>query len=647
MIYNAKIFSQSSFGLSGLWGLTSGINIPYYNYESNPSNFSSIRDWGISLTYGSEFSESVNSDLYSLSLSKTLGSHNLSGRISPGYQKQFLFSTGETIIINDTTTQSLTADYTYEELFGIGYSYKFTPQLSAGFSFRFFNQDFNQEVVTPVFGDTLYLVRENLNEQLEYWKGDLGINFILDNNLNFSAASVNLLNITEKAENDEFAGYELKQETAALLSGSYTPFEFANLNISYETSGSFQASITGRVNEFIYGITGFHDKHQSPFIAGIIPAIGYKAKLFEVMLSGVKYFSDRTEGQSLSEFQDEGIHNVINNSFSYDKILLSVSFNIDGSKEQKVKLINVEVVKDIYPTFTEAYVDNPVAYGTAVNLTSENFTIKPSIKIKDVHEAEIQSPEIQIAPFDTIRIPFYTIIPGNYSSGKTVLSYADFYISVSSEEPDDQLQKAILVNGVNAWDGKVINLRYFIKRDFEFSMAYSKKILSDNKSMLDTIPAMLLPFYKAKLLFDDFVKRIVYTSDPRASAEYVQFPKQTIELKGGDCDDLSVCYSSMLESVGIESALVDYQSNGKIRHVHTLFNTTLTPEQASFITSNDTKYFLRKNTTGQDEIWIPVETTSLTDFETAWRIGVEKFNKEAINDLGIATEKVQIIDVNY
>lgn len=645
MIFNAKILSQSSFGLTGLWGLSSKASAPFYSYETNTSNFSILNDWGISLTYGAEFSESINSNIYSISLSKTLSDHNLSGRFSPGYQKQFLFSTGEVIIVNDTTTQSLNADYTYKELFGLGYSYNFTPQLSAGFTFRFFNQDFNREIVKPVFGDTLYLVRENLNEQINYWKGDLGINFFLNDNFSFSAASINLLNIAEQTENPEFEGYELNYETEALLAGSYTPVEFINLHLMYETSGSFQVSAAGFAAQFVYGLTAFHDKYQSPYFAGIVPAIGYKSKLFEIFLSGVKYFSDRKAEQNFSQFEDEGIHNIINNPYSYDKILLSLSFNIDGSREQKVKLIDVELVKDIYPTLTEAYLDNPVAYGLAVNLTDEKLTIKPSLKIKDVNEAVIQSPSINIAPFDTVRIPFYIIIPDNYSAGKPVLSYADFYISVTSDETDDQLQKPMLVNGINAWDGKVSNLRYFIKRDVDFSMNYSKKLLSDNKQILDTLPSALATFYKAKVLFDDFVKRLVYTSDPRATEEYVQFPKQTIELKGGDCDDLSVCYSSLLESVGIQTALVDYKSNGTFRHVNILFNTGLTPGQASYITNNDTKYFVRKNSSGDDEIWLPVETTSLTDFDTAWKIGVEKFNKEAISNLGIATGKVEIVEV--
>ena len=82
-----------------------------------------------------------------------------------------------------------------------------------------------------------------------------------------------------------------------------------------------------------------------------------------------------------------------------------------------------------------------------------------------------------------------------------------------------------------------------------------------------------------------------YVSDPRSSTEYVQFPTQTIEVAGGDCDDLSVAFSALLESIGIQTAFVDYKSEEKISHVNLLINTKLKPEEAELITQNDKKYF--------------------------------------------------------
>jgi transglutaminase-like putative cysteine protease len=645
MFLNSKISSQNSFGLTGYWGLPESFTTPFYSYESNSSNFFSLRDWGISLQYGAEFSESINSNLYLVSIAKKLGKHLLSARFTPGYQKEFHFATGESIIINDTTTQSLEASYIYKELFGLGYSHKFIDQFSAGFTIRFLSEDFNQEIVKPIYGDTLYLVRENINEKINLWKADLGIDFIPDEKFQFRLASLNLLDINEELTQEEFQGFELKHEIGAILSATYLPFDFFNIHFLYETSNSHHISTTGSANNFIYGLTAFHDKYQQPYIAGIIPSFGYRTKLFEVLLSGVKYFSERNSNASFAKFNEEGIHNIINNRYSFDKLVLSVSMNISGTAEQKVKLVNVEVVRDIYPTFYDMYLDQPFAYGTVINVSDEKVDVVPSVTIEGITSDKIQSPPVMLTPGDTAVVPFYIIIPENYLVDKAVLSYADFYVSASTPEPDDQLQKASLVNGINAWDGKVSNLRYFIKKDLDFSMSYAKNVLSEYKPVLDTISTELNNFYKAKILFNDFVKKLVYTSDPRATAEYVQFPKQTMELKGGDCDDLSVAYSSFLESIGIQTALVDYKGDGEVRHVCVLFNTNLSPNQAKLITNNDSKYFLRQNESGKDEIWIPVETTSLTDFDESWNIGVEKFNREAITDLGIAKGRVEIIDV--
>jgi len=308
-------------------------------------------------------------------------------------------------------------------------------------------------------------------------------------------------------------------------------------------------------------------------------------------------------------------------------------------------LIDVEIVREIYPTFYDMYFDKPFAYGKVVNISTQPVSVTPSVKIEGVTDGQIDSPQLVVQPGDTATVSFFITIPEKYNQEKANLSYADFYVTVTSDQPDDQSQKATIINSINAWDGNVVSLRYFINKEMNFSMNYAKSVLSENKAILDSLSIDLYEFEKAKILFDDFVKKMVYISDPRASVEYVQFPKQTFELKGGDCDDLSVAYCSILESVGIQTALVDYKGNGETRHVNVLFNTKLSAEEARLITNNDSKYFLRKNEQEIDEIWIPVETTSLTDFNDAWNIGVEKFNREAIDELGIASGKVEIIDV--
>ena len=464
MALNLKILPQNSFGLAGYWGLQESVTIPFYNYESNSSNYFGIKDWGISLQYGAEFSGSVNSSLYLLSLAKKLGNHSLSARYTPGYQKEFLFATGESIVVNDTTTQSLEANYNYKELFGLGYSYRFDEQFNAGLVVRFFNQDFNQEIVKPVFGDTLYLVRENLNELANMWNVDLGLDYILNKNFQFRVSSINLINIKDDFTIEEFQEFEMEQKRGALLTASYMPAEFINLHLLYETSNSFQISTTGYAKGFTYGLTVFHDYYQDPYIAGLIPAFGYRTNLFEILLSGVKYFSERNTNASFSKFYEEGINNIINNSYSFDKIVLSMALNISNQPEKQVELIDVEIVREIYPTFYDKYIEQPFAYGRVVNISDNPVSVIPSVKIEGITDDQIQSPPQTLSPGDTAKVPFYLIIPDKYVIDKATLSYADFYVTASSNEPDAQLQKATLINGMNSWDGNVANLRYFIKR---------------------------------------------------------------------------------------------------------------------------------------------------------------------------------------
>jgi hypothetical protein len=649
MFSTVKIWAQSSFGLTGYWYPGQGTSSLMNSFESNPSNFISIKDWGLTLSYGDEFANSSTSNLYLISLSKKLGNHFITVRYTPGYQKEFVFNNGQSIILQDSSTQSLDSKFTYKELFGLGYSYKFLENVSAGFSLRYFTQQFNQESVLPVFSDTVYLIRESQIENANFWRGDLGINYSPSDILSLSLSSINLLDLNENNVDPGIAPYEIRRQKGALIGISYKPFERFDFNLLYETDNAFQVGLNGFLNAFSgkigIGITAFHDHYQTPYMAGIVPAISFYSKLFGISLSGVKYFSNRNVSQPLSTFSEEGINNILNNRYSYDKAVLTLTFTLNTISEKTVEFLDAKILNDIYPTLTDNYLTQPFAKGKVVNLTDHFITIKPSSKIEGVNKDKIESPLVKIPPKDTVEIPFYTIIPESYDKIKAGISYVDFYLNTTENNPDDQLQRPILVNGINAWDGKVIYLRYFIKRDLQYSMDYSKNILSNYKSELDTLSYAISIFYKAKILFNNFVKKLVYTATPRAESDYVQFPHETMKLKGGNCDDLSVCYSSLLESVGIQTALVDYKPENGIGHVNVLVNTQLSPEQARLITKNDSKYFIRKNDNGVDEVWIPIETTSLTNFETAWGLGAQKFDNDALNKLGIAKGNVQIVDV--
>ncbi len=649
MLLAMKTFAQSSFGYSGYWSPNEGSISLMNSFESNPSNHLSLKDWGLIMSYGSEFSSITTSNLYMISLSKRIGDHYLSLRYTPGFQKDFVFNNGQSIVLHDSSVQSLDSKFTYKELFGLGYSYRFTDNLSAGFTLRYFNQEFNQEAVLPVFSDTLYLIRESQVEKANYWRGDLGIFYSPSEELSLSLSSINLIDANENNVDSEVVPYEIKKNKDALFSLSFTPVKQAGLNLLYETGGSFQVGCNTFLDAFGgtigFGITAFHDRYQSPYFAGIEPAITFSSKMFGVAFSGIKYFSNRNTSYPLSDFLNNGIDNIVNTRYSSDRAFVTFTLTLNTIPDKTIELLDADILTSIYPALTDHYLTKPFATGTVVNLTNSPVTVKPSSKIEGINNDAIESPSVVIGPKDTASISFYTIIPQSFNKEKAGISYVVFNVKTEKSGADASLQKPILVNGINMWDGKVINLRYYIKRDYPFSMDYAKNILSRYKSELDTLSYALSIFYEAKIIFNNFVKDLVYTSNPRAEADYVQFPHETIKLRGGNCDDLSVCYSSLLESVGIQTALVDYKPVNGIGHVNVLVDTQLSPEQARLITNNDSKYFIRKNESGAEEVWIPVETTSLTNFDKAWDIGTQKFNEDAINNLGLAKNTVEIVDV--
>ena len=378
MLYSIYLTGQSSFGLSGYWGSSPQQISSLNSLENNISNFYSIRDWGISIIYGGEFSNDAAYSLYSLSLLKAIGHNTFTARYTPGYQKEFTFNTTTSILYDTTKNQSLNASFTYKELFGLGYSYKFNKKFSAGFSLRFFNQEFNQEILNSVFKiDTVYLERINDNKRVNSWTGDIGLSYFVNDKLSFSLSSVNLLSSGD-ISSPEMERYKFKFDKKALAGFSYSPVANFYFNLLYETTNSLQvSSVLEKLffQNFNIGFTAFHDKYQTPFIAGIIPSVSYLNKSFGVTFSGVKYFSNRNTAGSFSDFERDGIHNIINNQYSFDKVTLSISLMLNTEPEKEIDFLGVNVIQNIYPTLSENYLNKPFAIGKIVNITNKFITV--------------------------------------------------------------------------------------------------------------------------------------------------------------------------------------------------------------------------------------------------------------------------------
>ncbi len=128
----------------------------------------------------------------------------------------------------------------------------------------------------------------------------------------------------------------------------------------------------------------------------------------------------------------------------------------------------------------------------------------------------------------------------------------------------------------------------------------------------------------------------------------MQYPSETLTLHGGDCDDMTVGYATMLSSVGIATAFVDVipPEQPDNAHIYLMFDTGIEPSASQLVSENPKRFVIRKNEAGNETVWIPIETTVIRKgFDEAWRIGAEEFFRDAELNSGLVKGWVRVVDV--
>jgi tetratricopeptide (TPR) repeat protein len=166
--------------------------------------------------------------------------------------------------------------------------------------------------------------------------------------------------------------------------------------------------------------------------------------------------------------------------------------------------------------------------------------------------------------------------------------------------------------------------------------------------------------FAAMTMFDALKQlKLKYLKDPVSpfrsrNLDYVQYPRETLGYRTGDCDDLAVLYAALLESVGVQTAFITTPG-----HILTAFK--IEPGSGLMSMAHDPSLYIQAERTparpegkagvrgtcfrvdaGRDksslvrlgsqakkrEIWVPVETTSLDrSFVEAWRRGAREVAK--------------------
>ncbi|HTO91924.1 MAG TPA: hypothetical protein VMJ70_12395 [Candidatus Sulfotelmatobacter sp.] len=109
------------------------------------------------------------------------------------------------------------------------------------------------------------------------------------------------------------------------------------------------------------------------------------------------------------------------------------------------------------------------------------------------------------------------------------------------------------------------------------------------------------------------------SSTPHA-VDTIHYPYQTLDRLSGDCDDTTVLMASMLANVGVNTAFVDVPG-----HIFLIVDAGLSARNRDALGVDSTL-----TVTVDDEVWIPLETTSLSrGFTQAWRDGADEIASAA------------------
>lgn len=622
-------------------------------FVDNPAGLVQIRDWDFTTsTYyplsGGEFV------FQGIAFGKRLFDDAALGfQYAPGSILEFTLPSAVTLAEPGTST-SFDKKISYEEQFAFGYAQRF-GEISTGVVARVLGERVTDTQYELVLQDTLTYARTSQNvSQGNTVLFDIGLQWRPVSSLLLSFVAADLVQVKGAELPLEYEGYRLQPKASFTLGASFMPMP--GLLVAAQGSSQRFGSVGYEVNigkGFTFRNGVYLDNNESPFAYAVGVGTGWQYEFLEIDAGYLRFLNRETHAgsASISSFTPASLHSIDLNQYTRDRVLLSVKAVFGNTRESLVKIEHVEMNGSIYPSSSQVFAYQPLGTVRVRNISARPVTAKATFYIDNFMDSPTETQSVYIAPGESVDVPFVAVFNDKVKSVST-LTVSDGNVSVSAvpmEEVEDKSQTRVIIHGRNDWDGDVNSLRYFVQSDDQTVVAYARDLLFGHRDSIEATPKELRPFRKAKILFDAFAGKLLYVSDPRQSSDYVQYPAETLKLRGGDCDDMTTVFSSLLGSIGISTAFVDVvpPGNPEKSHIYLLFDTGLEPRYGGSLTQNPKRFVVRRNPRGQETLWIPVETTVIAHgFAEAWTTGAQEYFDDVEVGLGLVQGWVNIVDVN-
>ncbi len=621
------------------------------DFGANSAGLTGLTDWEFSATTYLPTTGSIDGFVFhGLTLGKRfLGRHAAAMQFSNGTLLEVVFPAQGIIVGPNPTT--VDTRISYSEQFSLGYAYGIADQLSAGISTRF-----REETLT----DTQYLLEDTLIVRLpdvvqgsSSWLVDLALKWSPNEDMTVGLVGRNIFAFQSGRFPEEYASYQLDDDPVAVLGLSYRialPLR-ASVQAGTDGAGALGAEFFAGSGLALRGGLYF-DEREAPFVFGIGSGIGWSYEFLQFDLSYLHFFDEtnRTGVIDPDDFDPGLITNLDLNPYSRDRVSLSVAARFGQAYVSQARIDGVEITEAIFPAAGEVYAYRPFGTAFVTNTSHQPLHLKASFFVDRMMDEPTQSQPVYVLPGEQVSIPLTAVFNDQLDElqSTTIRDAVVSVISTSPGENDDEYRQRVVLQGRNAWDGSVESLRYFVTPDDPSVIRYTRDVLLSNRLRLFNENDTGAAFEKAKILFETFSGKLLYVGDPKQSSDLVQYPAETLQRNSGDCDDMTVCFASLLNSIGISTAFVDVvpPDDPSQSHVYLLFDSGIHPRNGSTVSENPKRYVIRAGRNKEETIWIPIETTMITGgFETAWKTGAEEYFEDVEIKLGLAKGWVRVVDV--
>jgi len=293
----------------------------------------------------------------------------------------------------------------------------------------------------------------------------------------------------------------------------------------------------------------------------------------------------------------------------------------------------IEITKieagEIFATSYKYYESHALGKVVITNNTDLPYQkIKLSFSIKDFmdYPTEVEIPEL--APKQTAEFPLKPVFNNKILEvtentplqSELALTY---YAAGEPKTIKRSFPLTLYEKHAMRWDNKA-KLGAFVTHKDPVVTDFSRQVVSQYVDAYPNLPQSLV---YARGIYDALgVLGLKYIVDPSSpfqefsesalGVDYIQYPRETLARKSGDCDDLSTLFAASMENIGVGVAFLDVPG-----HVFVMFNTGVLEKDIITLGFPEDQFALYQGT-----VWVPVEMTMVgASFTRAWQKGAEEY----------------------